>query len=118
MKDDRVSLAMFERLEQRRSKVDMTVSPRRRQGPWPKEGEHPIEEVKSRLPVPTIEPLPMIRALPPIAPCSGGELTGGDENAKLASNSAPLVLYVGWAFSQLRDLATDMKNQLEMDHAL
>jgi hypothetical protein len=50
--------------------------------------------------------------------CNGGELTNGDGNAKLAGNGALLVLYVGWAFSWLRDLATDMKNQLKMDHAL
>ena len=50
--------------------------------------------------------------------CNGSELTGGDGTRKLAIAKARLWLTMGREVGQLRDLATDAKNRLEMAHAL
>ena len=109
-KDDRVSPATCERPEQRRSKADMAMSPRHRRESWPKESEHLIEGIKSQLWMPSIEPLPTVRALPPIMLCSSDELTGDDGTPKLVITNERLWLNAGRAVGQLRDLTTDANN--------
>ena len=68
--------------------------------------------------MPPIEPSPTVKALPPIMLCSSDELTGDDETPKLVIANERLWLNAGRAVGQLRELATDVKNRLETNHAL